>query len=92
MSIKCTHDPNLGSTVDTLESRQDLDREMNRLESWAITTHMKFDKSRCQILHLGQDNPDYRYSLGNEELESSSMGRDLGVWVNGKLNRVNSMP
>ncbi|GAB0209614.1 hypothetical protein GRJ2_003427100 [Grus japonensis] len=47
---------------------------------------MKFDKSKCRILHLGRGNPGYTCKLGDKRLESSPMERDLGVWVDGKLN------
>lgn len=30
-------------------------------EGWAITNHIKFNKSKCQILDLEQDNPGYIY-------------------------------
>ncbi|GAB0205762.1 hypothetical protein GRJ2_003041800 [Grus japonensis] len=47
---------------------------------------MKFDKSKCQILHLGWGNPGYMYKLANERLERSLAERDLGIWVDGRLN------
>ncbi|GAB0210300.1 hypothetical protein GRJ2_003495800 [Grus japonensis] len=49
---------------------------------------MKFNKSTCWILHLGQGNPGYTYKLGDERLESSPAEKDLdlGFWVDGKLN------
>ncbi|KAJ7398546.1 hypothetical protein BTVI_124090 [Pitangus sulphuratus] len=47
---------------------------------------MKFNKWKCQILHLRQGNLRCTDSLGNEMLESSAMERDLGIVVNGKLN------
>ncbi|KAK4824965.1 LOW QUALITY PROTEIN: hypothetical protein QYF61_021752 [Mycteria americana] len=72
--------------VDSLKSREALQRDLDRLDSWAVTNHMKFNKSKCQILHLGQGNPGYTYKLGDKRLESSPAERDLGVWVDGKLN------
>ena len=76
----------LGGAVDTSEGRETLQRDLDRLESWAITNHKKFNKGKCQILHLGHDNPGCADRLGNEGLESNPMERDLGVLVNGKWN------
>ena len=47
---------------------------------------MKFNKSKCQILHLGQANPVYTHKLRDERLESTPTENDLEVWVDGKLN------
>jgi len=71
----------------SVEGREALQRDLDRLESWAITKRMKFNKSESQILHLQQGNPGYTHKLRDERLESSPTERDLGVWVDGQLNR-----
>lgn len=63
-----------------------LQRDLDRLEGWTITNHMKFSKIKCQILYLGQGSPGSIYRLRDERLESIPMKRDLGVLAEGKLN------
>ncbi|KAJ7424683.1 hypothetical protein WISP_27591 [Willisornis vidua] len=53
---------------------------------------MKVNKGKCQILHLGWDNPRCSYRLGNEMLERSAMEKDLGILVGVKLNLSQPYP
>ena len=47
---------------------------------------MKFSKTKCNVLHLGQGNPRYVYKLREEFLESSLAEKDLEILVDEKLN------
>ncbi|GAB0190123.1 mitochondrial enolase superfamily member 1 [Grus japonensis] len=71
-------DTKLGGDIDSIEGGEALQRDLDRLENWAITNHMRFNKGKCWILHLGRGNPGYTYRLGDETVETSHAERDLG--------------
>ncbi|KAJ7418843.1 hypothetical protein WISP_57325 [Willisornis vidua] len=53
---------------------------------------MKFNKHKCQILHLGQNNSRCTYRLGKERLESSLTEKALEILINYKLNMSQQCP
>ncbi|TRZ26596.1 hypothetical protein HGM15179_000537 [Zosterops borbonicus] len=71
-----------------LTDRQALKGGLDKSEDWASTNHMEFNKVKCWILHLGWGSSRGMDRLGNETLKNSTVERDLGVLVDGKLNGV----
>ncbi|PKU48882.1 reverse hypothetical protein [Limosa lapponica baueri] len=71
--------------ADTPEGCATIQRDLDRLESWAVRNLMKFKKGRSRVLHLRRNYPMHQYRLGVDLLESSSAERELGVLVDNKL-------
>uniref|UniRef100_A0A493TRX7 Reverse transcriptase domain-containing protein n=1 Tax=Anas platyrhynchos platyrhynchos TaxID=8840 RepID=A0A493TRX7_ANAPP len=81
---KYTNDTKLGGVTDMPEGCAAILRDLDWLERWVGRKQMRFNKSKCRVLHLGRNNHMYQYTLGDDLLEGNSQ-KDLGVLVDDRL-------
>jgi len=53
---KSADDTKLCGVVNMLEGRDAIQKDLDRLESWACVNLVKF-KAKCEVLHMGWGNP-----------------------------------
>lgn len=88
---KFADDTKLWEAVDFLEGKKALQRDLDKLEGWAIIKYMKIFKSNCEILHLERGNPSCTCRVGDVTLKSSHAEMDLGLLIDSGLRMSNSL-
>lgn len=81
--IEFADDTKSGGNVDLPEDKNTLQRDLNEE---AVASCMRFNKTKCLVLHFVCNNTMQHCWLGREWLEVCMEEKDLGELVNGQLN------
>ena len=69
--------------------RQSLQTDLLSLLDWSNSWQLKFNLSKCSVMHIGKGNPYHSYYLDSNQSESLSVvtsEKDLGVLFDGSMN------
>ncbi len=83
--LKFADDTKGMKVIESEKDREDLQKTLDNLFEWAESWGMKFNLQKCKIMHVGRNNPGYRYQMGGVDLEEVDEERDVGVVVHKTL-------
>ena len=85
MLIKSADNTKLGRIANTLEDRNKIQNDLDRLEHGSKNNRMKFNWEKW-TWHLGKRNQLHSYKMGDTWLSKTMSKKDLGIVLDHKLN------
>lgn len=79
-------DSMLCDALDSMEGRDTMQRDINRLEEWTHVDPMKLNNVKCVALYPGQGHSKYQYRLQDERVASNLVEEDSEIWVHENLD------
>ena len=83
-------DMKLYSGISSSRDAQQIQQDLDTLGEWADTWPLKFNLSKCKVMHCGGNNPKSSYSMNQGDgarnlLQETCQEKDLGVTVESTL-------
>ena len=79
-------DTKVYSEIKTEADRAILQSDLQALEDWSTKWQLPFNADKCKIMHIGNNNPGYGYTMGgHHSLDTISKEKDLGVHIDHQL-------
>ena len=77
--LKYADDTRIWGRVDNVEDVSKMQEDLNRLGLWSENIIMKFNISKCKIMHIGNRNQKAEYKLLGQMIQETKEEKDLGV-------------
>ena len=78
---KFTDDTKWGKTVENKQDQKDFQEGLDNMMEWSNNWQMEFNVDKCHNMHIGSGNREFKYSMGNQELQLSEFEKDIGVLI-----------
>jgi hypothetical protein len=82
---KFADDTKLCKGVKNIEDVVSLQNDLDKLHQWSEDWQMQFNVDKCSVIHVGRNNKQNIYKLGDKNLRSSESERDLGIIVDNSI-------
>ena len=73
----------------TIKDNEELQLSLDNLVLWTKKWLIGFNSDKCKVLHLGANNPKYKYTITNGDiisiLQETVCEKDIGVYVDSNL-------
>ena len=77
------------SKIEGKGDNEKLQTDLTNLEEWSRTWQLRFNASKCKVMHFGRQNPCQQYLMNENDqqvqVEESSCEKDLGVLIDNQL-------
>ena len=78
-------DTKVARTIQSEEDAKRMQEIIDRIEEWSNRWGMAFNADKCKVMHMGRNNPQYKYTMGGRQIGESTAEKDLGVWTEASL-------
>ena len=82
---KFADDTKAACKIQSIEDAVKFQSDIDRLVKWADESDMQFNQSKCKILHLGKNNPRFKYTMNGSPIAEVESEKDLGVWFDSSM-------
>ena len=83
--FKFADDSKIAKIIANEVDRRQMQKIIDNLSAWAKLWGMRFNISKCKVLHMGNNNPEYEYTLDGVKINRAEEEKDLGVWIQTSL-------
>ena len=83
--LEFADDTKLSAVANTVDNCKTLQNDLNNIVEWSNKWGMKLDIDKCASLHIGNNNNNFIYKIGDKNINQVLEQKDLGVIIDRDL-------